>query len=114
MGIVWNIIRIGIAAATIVAVAELSKRFPRYGALLLSLPIISIVAFAMSWYQYRDLSAISKLAKETLILVPLGLPFFVPLMLSKQLGLSFWVAMAAGVMLATLAIGTWLVLGPNS
>ena len=47
MGIVWNIVRVGIAAVTIVAVAELSKRFPRYGALLLSLPIVSILAFIL-------------------------------------------------------------------
>jgi hypothetical protein len=76
MGILWNIIRVGITAVIIVTVAELSGRFPRYGALVLSLPLVSILAFAMSWYQHHDMVAISKLAKETLILVPLGLPFF--------------------------------------
>jgi hypothetical protein len=64
--IVWNILRVAVAAVIIVAVAELSKRFPRYGALLLSLPIISILAFVMSWFQHHDLPAISKLAKETI------------------------------------------------
>ena len=44
MGIVWNILRVVIAAATVVAVAEFSKRYPRYGALLLSL--ISYVEYA--------------------------------------------------------------------
>src|SRR5215208_1666205 len=107
MGVFWNIIRVGIAAVTIVAVAELSKRFPRYGALLLSLPIVSILAFIMSWHQYYDLPAIAKLAKETFILVLLGLPFFVPLMFSNQLGLSFWISVALGVVLASLTIGAW-------
>jgi len=67
--IIWNIIRVAIAAVIIVAVAELSKRFPRYGALLLSLPTINVLAFLFSWFQYRDLPAIAKLANETLILV---------------------------------------------
>ena len=112
MGILWNIGRVGIAALTIVAAAELSKRFPRYGALLLSLPIVSILAFVMGWFQYHDLTAIARLAKETIILVLLGLPFFLPLAFSNQLGLGFWASMGLGVVLASLAIGTWLLLGP--
>ena len=106
--ILWNILRIVIAAVTIVAVAELSKRYPRYGALLLSLPLMSMLAFAFSWQQHRDLPAVSKMARETLILVPLGLPFFVPLACAAQFGWSFWAAFAAGVVLASATIGAWL------
>jgi len=113
MGIVWNILRVGIAAVIIVAVAEVSKRYPRYGASLLSLPIVSVLAFAFAWNQYHDLPAISKLAKETLVLVPLGLPFFLPFAFSNQLGLSFWASMALGIILAALTIGAWLSLGPS-
>jgi hypothetical protein len=40
MGVFWNIVRAIFIAAAIVAVAEVSKRSPRYSALLLSLPII--------------------------------------------------------------------------
>ena len=63
MGIAWNIARVLIASITIVIVAEFSKRFPRYGALLLSLPIVSILAFMLSWFQHHDLPVISKLAR---------------------------------------------------
>jgi hypothetical protein len=114
MGIFWNIARVAIAAVIIVAVAELSKRFPRYGALLLALPIVSILAFVMSWLQYRDLAAISKLAKETVIFVLLGLPLFVPLMLAMQLGLGFWTSLLIGISLATLSIGAWLLFSPST
>jgi hypothetical protein len=89
MGLWWNIARIGIVAAIVIAVAELSKRFPRYGALVLSLPLVSILAFLASWLQHRDLPAISKLARETLVLVPLGLPFFLPFAFASRLGLGF-------------------------
>lgn len=34
--ILWNILRVVIAAATIIAVAELSKSYLRYGGLLLN------------------------------------------------------------------------------
>ncbi len=102
--------RVALAAVIIVAVAELSKRFPRYGALLLSLPLTSILAFAFSWRQHHDIATISQLAKETLILVPLGLPFFVPLAFAAQLGWGFWTALGAGIVLAALMIGCWLAL----
>lgn len=112
--ILWNILRVVIAAFTIVAVAELSKRYPRYGALLLSLPLVSISAFVMSWYQHHDMAAISKLAKETLILVPLGLPFFLPFAFSNQLGLGYWLSLGLGIGLASITIGSWFLFGPHN
>ncbi len=102
-----------IAGLTIVGVTELARRWPRGGALLLTLPLVSILAFVMAWTKDRDLSAVSRLARETLVLVPLGLPFFVPLAFAGRLGLSFWPAFAAGMVLASMTIGVWLWLGPE-
>lgn len=113
MGTVWNSVRVALVAITIVMVAELSKRYPRFGALLLSLPIVSLLAFLVSWFQHRDLSAISRLSRETLILVPLGLPFFLPLAFAERLHLGFWSAFAAGIVLASVTIGTWLLFAPQ-
>ena len=76
----WELLlRAGIAAAVIVTVSEIANRYPRLGALLLTLPLVSVLAFLMTWTRHHDLPAISRLARETLVLVPLGLPFFVPL-----------------------------------
>jgi hypothetical protein len=109
-----NLLRVAIAASVVVAVAEVSRRYPRAGALLLSLPLVSVLAFLFAWFQHRDLPAISKLARETLVLVPLGLPFFVPLAFADRLGLTFWPAVAAGLVLASLTIVAWLLLAPAS
>lgn len=111
---VWNIVRVLVSAIILVAVAELSKRQPRLGAILLTLPLISILAFTMSWFEHRDLAVISKLAKETLVLVPLTLPFFVPLAFADRLQFGFWPAMLGGILLASLAVGLWVVFGPNT
>jgi len=111
MNLWWNLTRTLIAALTIVAVSESSQRFPRIGALLLSLPIIGILAFVMSWTQHGDLPAISRLARETLILVSLGLIFFVPLACAERLGLGFWSALAAGAAAASVTLGLWLQFG---
>lgn len=107
------ILRIVMPAAIIFAVSEVSRRSPRLAALLLTLPLVSILAFAASWSKDHDLRSISQMAKETLILVPLGLPFFLPLAFADRLGLSFWSAMLAGLILASITIGAWLAYGPR-
>lgn len=114
MGILWNVLRVGVVSLTVVVVAELSKRYPRYGALLLSLPIVSILAFLVSWFQHRDLPAITRMARETLILVPLSLPFFIPFACANRWGLGFGACLTTGLLLASLTIGLWLWLGPTS
>ena len=110
----WNVLRVAIAATIVVLVAELSRRYPRAGALLLSLPLVSVLAFLFAWFQHRDLPAVSKLARETLVLVPLGLPFFIPLAFADRWGLGFWPALAAGLVLASLTIAAWLLFAPTS
>jgi len=109
----WTIVKVGIAAVTIVVVSEMAQRLPRMGALLLTLPVVSIIAFIMTWVEHRDLSAVSRLSRETLVLVPLGLPFFVPLGFADKLGLSFWPAFAAGLVLASITIGLYFWLDPS-
>lgn len=109
----WNILRVAIASTIVVVVAETSRRYPRVGALLLSLPLVSALAILFAWFQHRDLPAITKLTRETLVLVPLGLPFFVPLAFADRLGLGFWPAFGSGLVLATLTIGIWLLLAPT-
>jgi len=102
------------AAVVVAAVSELADRFPRVGALLLTLPVISIVAFVAVWQKEQQIGVVSRLAREALILVPLGLPFFVPLAFSERLGLGFWSAVTIGVVLASVTIGLWFWLGPQT
>jgi hypothetical protein len=106
------LIRTVIAAVIIGVVSEISNRWPRMGALLLSLPLISILAFLMSWTHHHDMKGISQLARETLILVPLGLPFFIPMAFAESLRLGFWPAFAVSIVLAAITIGAWLTWGP--
>lgn len=109
----WTVGKAMIAAVIIVTVSEIGDRRPRLGALLLTLPVVSILAFIFAWTNDRDMASISRLAREALIMVPLGLPFFVPLAFAGRLGLDFWPAFVTGVLLASLTIGLWFWLGPD-
>jgi len=83
------------------------------GALLLTLPLVSILAFVATWVKKHDLKSLSQMARETLILVPPGLPFFVPLAFADRLGLNFWSAMGLGLIQASITIGLWITYGPK-
>jgi hypothetical protein len=79
---------------------------------LLSLPMVSLLAILVGWFQHHDLKSTSQFARETFILVPLGPPFFVPLASASRIGFGFWPAFIAGVVFASMTIGVWLWLAP--
>ncbi|MEJ7591083.1 MAG: hypothetical protein WKF77_06005 [Planctomycetaceae bacterium] len=106
------LLRVVIPVVMILAVSEVSRRSPRLGALLLTLPLVSILAFGAAWSRDHDVKSLSQMARETLILVPLGLPFFVPLAFAERLGLGFWPAMGIGGLLAAATICLWLWAAP--
>lgn len=110
----WMLVKAGISAAIIVAVSEIARRSPRMGAFLLTLPLVSVLAILATWLRDHDLKVVSQLSRETLILVPLGLPLFVPLAFAEWLGWGFWTAITAGLLLASMTVGAWLLFSPSS
>lgn len=106
------VVKAAISGALIAVVSVIANRSPRLGAILLTLPLTSILAFGMTWFTNHDLKIVSQLSREMLILVPLGLPFFVPMAFAEQLGLGFWAALIWGACLAAATIGGWFLLAP--
>jgi hypothetical protein len=107
-------VRALVAGLIVGLVAEISNRSPRLGALLLTLPTVSILALILTWERNHDLANVSKLARETLMLVPLGLPFFVPLAFTARLGIGFWTAISLGILASSAIIGLWFAIGPKN
>lgn len=106
------LMRAVLVAAVVLAVSLLSQRHPRWGAVLLTLPLTSILAFALAWQRHHDAAQLQTMARETLVLVPLGLPFFVPLALAERLRDRQLQALVAGLLLAAATISAWLRWGP--
>ena len=90
---------------TVVVVSEIAGRMPRLGGLVLSLPIVSIMAFVMAWMTTKKPEVLSGLAQEMLILIPLTLVFYVPFLFINQTNFSFWMALIVGVVLTLIAVG---------
>jgi hypothetical protein len=83
-----------ISGAIIAAASELAKRSPALGAVILSLPLVSVLAFVWLWRDTGDKEAIASLSQSTFWFVLPTLPMFLVLPTLLRNGLTFWSALA--------------------
>jgi hypothetical protein len=82
-----------VSGVIIAAVSEIAKRSPGLGALILSLPLISILAFIWLWRDTSDKEGIAALAQSTFWFVLPTLPMFLVLPALLRGGMGFWAAL---------------------
>lgn len=112
--LMWKLLANALLTGLVVAaVSEIARRSPRIGSLILTMPIVIPAVFVYRYLFDHDLPPISRLARETLILIPLALPFFVPMAFADRLGLGFWPALAAGLLILAVTVGVYLLFAPK-
>lgn len=91
------IIKVIISAIMIVAISEAAKRSSLFGALIASLPIVSLLALFWLYWDTKNIPAIAALSKDIFWLVIPSLAFFLslPLLLKYQLNFYLAVVIAA-------------------
>ncbi|MCW2973889.1 MAG: hypothetical protein JWN72_2162 [Thermoleophilia bacterium] len=102
----WQlIIKFVIAGTLVVAATEASKRSVVWGAVLVSLPLTSIIALGILWFDTRDAEQVSALSWSILLIVLPSVVLFVALPFLLRAGVPFWPALVAacGVMVAAYA-----------
>jgi hypothetical protein len=109
----YLVIKAALSGIIIAIVSEVAKRFPGFGALIASLPLVSLLGAMWLWRDKPDVGNMATHLEATFWFVLPSLPMFlvVPWMLRN--GVSFWVALALGCGLTVaLYLGmTWL--GPK-
>jgi hypothetical protein len=91
------IIKTLITALVIAAVSELSRRFTTLAALLVSLPLTSILAFIWIYWDSQDNAKIIEMSYSVFWLVLPSLLFFLVLPLLLKHGVGFPVAMLVSI-----------------
>ena len=86
-----------VTAFIVVLVSEISKRSTVLGAIITSLPLISILAFTWLYVDTRDVERIAELANRILWLFIPSLLFFILLPALIKLNLSFAVSMVLSI-----------------
>jgi hypothetical protein len=96
-----------LVSATLIALAtEVAKRLPFWGAVIIALPLTSILAMSWLYLDTRDNALVTRFAKDIFVIVPVSLVFFLPFWLEKKTQFGFVINMLLG--LALLALAVWL------
>jgi hypothetical protein len=88
-----------LSGVIIAVVSETAKRSPSLGALILSLPLVSILAFIWLWRDTTDTERIAALSQSTFWLVLPTLPMFLVLPALLRSGAGFWTALGLACLL---------------
>ena len=91
-----------LSGVIIAAASEIAKRNPAIGAVILSLPLISILAFIWLWRDTSDLERIAALSQSTFWFVLPTLPMFLLLPALLRSGTGFWPALGLSCLLTML------------
>jgi len=99
------IAKILVSALVIAVATEVAKRDSFWGALLVALPLTSILAVGWLYVETRDNLLVTRFARDVLLLVPVSLVFFLPFLLEDKTRFGFVPNLIAG--LALLALAVW-------
>lgn len=85
-----------LSGVIIAIVSEVAKRSPGFGALIVSLPLISLMGMMWLWRDTRDAARIAAHAEATFWYVLPSLPMFLLLPALLRRGVAFWPALGIG------------------
>lgn len=95
----YYIFKVAISALLIVAIAEISKRSSFIGALLASVPLVSVLAMVWLYVDTRDSDKVAALASSVFWLVLPSLALFIALPLMLKQGYNFYLSMGLSILI---------------
>jgi hypothetical protein len=102
-----------LSGVIVAAASEVARRWPGIGALIVSLPLVSLLAMLWLWHDTHDVQRLADHAQGTFWFVLPSLPMFllVPAMLRQ--GYGFWLSLAAGCVLTIALYLAMVAVGPR-
>ena len=96
---VYFVIKCTLSGIIIAVISEVAKRSPAFGALIASLPLLSLLAMLWLWRDTGDAERIASQSEATFWYVLPSLPMFLVLPAMLRAGAGFWPSMGAGCVL---------------
>jgi hypothetical protein len=106
----YLVIKAALSGVIIAIVSEVAQRRPGLGALIVSLPLVSILSIIWLWRDTGDVTRIAAHAEATFWLVLPTLPMFFVFPAMLRAGIEFWIALGASCLLtvALYLLTIWL------
>ena len=89
-------VKAALSGIIIALASEFARRQPALGALILSLPLVSLLGILWLWHDTGDAERVAAHTQSTFWYVLPTLPMFLLLPLLLRAGLGFWPSLAAG------------------
>jgi hypothetical protein len=102
-----------ISGILIAVASSLAKRYPGFGALIASLPLVSVLGMIWLWSEKPDAENMAAHASATFWYVLPSLPMFLLIPLLLRHGAPFWLSLAVGCLLTVLLYAAMTVIGPR-
>ena len=109
----YLLIKAGISGLIVAVVSEIARRSPGVGALIVSLPLVSILAMIWLWRDTADPQRLAAHAGATFWYVLPSLPMFLLMPALLRRGAGFWPALGAGCLLTVALYAAMVTLGPR-
>ena len=110
---VYLVIKALLSGAIVAAVSEVARRYPGFGGLIASLPLISVLGMIWLWRDTTDPVRMADHATATFWFVLPSLPMFLLIPAMLRNGFGFWVSLAAGCVLTIALYGLMVWAGPR-
>lgn len=93
---IYAVIKALLSGVIIAAVSEIARRSPSAGALVASLPLVSVLGMIWLWRDTADSERLAAHAGATFWYVLPSLPMFLVIPALLRAGVGFWPALATG------------------
>lgn len=109
----YLLVKAALSGLIVAIVSEVAKRYPGFGALVASLPLVSVLGMIWLWHDKPDVPNMAAHVEATFWFVLPSLPMFLLMPWMLRNGVGFWATLLAGCALTVaLYLGmTWL--GPR-
>lgn len=106
----YLVVKAALSGLIVLAVSELAKRSPALGALVASLPLVSLLGMIWLWRDTGDAQRLAAHAEATFWLVLPSLPMFLLVPALLRQGIGFYPALLAGCALTVVLylLTVWL------
>lgn len=97
----------------IALISEIGRKLPTVGALVASLPLVSVLGMILLWRARPDAENMAIHAEATFWYVLPSLPMFLVIPALLRNGVSFWIALVAGCLLTVALYLAMMHVGPR-
>jgi hypothetical protein len=109
----YLIVKAALSGIIIAIVSEVAKRYPGFGALIASLPLVSLLGMIWLWRDKPDVPNMAAHVEATFWFVLPSLPMFLLMPWMLRHGIAFWPTVLAGCALTVLLYLAMIWLGPR-